>query len=47
MKKAFLLLAMCTFMSVSAFAQSSEVEAVSQKTKTEEFKTVAVSLKKL
>ena len=45
MKKAFLLLAMCTFMSVSAFAQSSEVEAVSQKTKTEEFKNSCSFLK--
>lgn len=39
MKKAFLLVVACAFTFVSAQAQSSEVEAVSQTTKTEQFKT--------
>ena len=38
MKKAFLLIVACIFAFVNAQAQSSEVEAASQKTKVEEFK---------
>lgn len=45
MKKAFFLLVVCAFTFVSAFAQSSEVEAISQKTKTEEFKNNCSFLK--
>lgn len=45
MKKAFLLVVACAFTFVSAQAQSSEVEAVSQTTKTEQFKTNCSFLK--
>lgn len=45
MKKAFLLVVACVFAFVSAQAQSSEVEAVSQTTKTEQFKTNCTFLK--
>lgn len=38
MKKAFLLMVACTFAFVSAYAQTSEVEASSQLTKAEQFK---------
>lgn len=38
MKKAFLLMMVCTFAFVSAYAQTSAVEAVSQLTKAEQFK---------
>jgi hypothetical protein len=38
MKKAFLLIVACTFAFVSAYAQTSAVEAVSQLTKAEQFK---------
>lgn len=45
MKKAFLLIVACTFAFVSANAQTSAVEAVSQTTKTEQFKTNCSFLK--
>lgn len=45
MKKAFLLIVACTFAFVSANAQTSVVEAVSQTTKTEQFKTNCSFLK--
>lgn len=45
MKKAFLLVVACAFTFVSAQAQNSEVEAVSQMTKTEQFKTNCSFLK--
>ena len=45
MKKAFLLIVACTFAFVSAHAQSSDVETISQTTKTEQFKTNCSFLK--
>lgn len=45
MKKAFLLIVACTFTFVSAHAQSSNVEAISQTTKAEQFKTNCSFLK--
>ena len=45
MKKTFLLIVACTFAFVSAYAQSSEAEIVSQKTKSEQFKTSCSFLK--
>ncbi len=45
MKKTLLLVVACAFTFVSAQAQSSEVEAISQKTKTEQFKTNCSFLK--
>jgi hypothetical protein len=45
MKKAFLLIVACTFAFLSTNAQSSQVETVSQTTKTEQFKTNCSFLK--
>lgn len=45
MKKAFILIVACTFAFVSANAQTSAVEAVSQTTKTEQFKNNCSFLK--